>query len=91
MGRIANDFVKKAFAVVTHAVNCPCRKCQNFVFLLKNDISIHLCKNRIMLNYLVCREHGEVRAAAMSNENEDQMDEMIANIGMDYELGSKGA
>jgi hypothetical protein len=44
-----------------------------------------------MSNYLVCCEHREVEAAAVSNENEDenQMDEMIANIGRDYELDLK--
>jgi hypothetical protein len=44
-----------------------------------------------MSSYLVCREHGEVEAAAGSNKNEDenQMDEMIANIGRDYELDLK--
>ena len=90
-GRIANDFVKQAFAGGARVVKCPCRICRNFAFLFKDDIEIHLCKNGFMPNYLVWREHGEVMPAAESdgNDDEDRMDEMIADIGREYHLDSK--
>jgi hypothetical protein len=47
-----------------------------------------------MSNYLVWRDHGEVEppvVGAESDENEDgdQMDEMLADIGREYEVGSR--
>jgi hypothetical protein len=47
-----------------------------------------------MLNYLVWRNHEEVELPAVGteleqNEDEDQMDEMITTIGMEYELASR--
>jgi hypothetical protein len=45
-----------------------------------------------MPNYLVYDKHGEVQAAAPAESNEsddeDRMDDMIADIGMEYDLGS---
>jgi hypothetical protein len=45
-----------------------------------------------MLNYLVWDKHGEVQAAAPIDSNgsddEDRMDDMIADISMEYDLGS---
>jgi hypothetical protein len=45
-----------------------------------------------MPDYLVWHQHGEVQplAAAESNGNddEDRMDDMIADIDMEYDLGS---
>jgi hypothetical protein len=45
-----------------------------------------------MLDYLVWHQHGEVQppAAAESdgNDDEDRMDDMKADIGMEYDLGS---
>jgi hypothetical protein len=56
-------------------------------------MSGHNAKYRFMNNYLVWRNHGEVQLAANveSNENEDvdRMDDMIANIGREYNLGSR--
>jgi hypothetical protein len=45
-----------------------------------------------MLNYLVWRDHGEVEPPAIGvesdgNEDEDWMDEMITDIGREYEVG----
>jgi hypothetical protein len=44
-----------------------------------------------MSNYLVWHEHGEVQASAPAesdeSDDEDQMDDMIADIGMNYDLG----
>jgi hypothetical protein len=46
-----------------------------------------------MLNYLVWCNHGEVEppvigAESDRNEDDDQMDEMLADIGREYEVGS---
>jgi hypothetical protein len=46
-----------------------------------------------MLNYLVCRDHGEVEPPVVGtesdrNEDDDRMDEMLADIGWEYEVGS---
>jgi hypothetical protein len=42
-----------------------------------------------MLNYLVWCDHGEVQPAESDDENEDedQMDDMIADIGREYDIG----
>jgi hypothetical protein len=45
-----------------------------------------------MLNYLMWHQYGEVQAPTADeldgSDDEDQMDDMIANIGMEYDLGS---
>jgi hypothetical protein len=46
-----------------------------------------------MSNYQVWRDHGEVKplvvgAESDGNEDDDQMDEMVADIGREYEVGS---
>jgi hypothetical protein len=44
-----------------------------------------------MSNYLVWRDHGEAEELPIEsdgNEDEDRMDEMVANIGKEYEIGS---
>jgi hypothetical protein len=44
-----------------------------------------------MLNYLVWHQHGEVQAPAAAesdeSDDEDQMDDIIADIGMEDDLG----
>jgi hypothetical protein len=45
-----------------------------------------------MLNYLVWRDHGEVEPPVVGvesdgNEDQDRKDEMITNIGREYEVG----
>jgi hypothetical protein len=45
-----------------------------------------------MPNYLVWRDHGEVEPLVIGvesdeNEDEDRMDEMVADIGREYEVG----
>jgi hypothetical protein len=61
--------------------------------LCEYEMSGHIAKHRFMPNYLVWHQHGEVQAAAptMSDESddEDRMDDMIAYIGMEYDLGSR--
>jgi hypothetical protein len=55
-------------------------------------MSGHIAKHRFMLNYLVWHQHGEVQAPAPAesdiSDNEDLMDDKIADIGMEYDLGS---
>jgi hypothetical protein len=46
-----------------------------------------------MLNYLVWRDHGEVEPPVVGpesgrNEDDDRMDEMLADIGREYKVGS---
>jgi hypothetical protein len=45
-----------------------------------------------MPNYLVSHQHGEVHAPATAesdrSDDEDQMDDMIADTSMEYGLGS---
>jgi hypothetical protein len=61
--------------------------------LSEYEISGHIAKKKFMPDYLVLHQHGEVQpsAAAESDENddEDRMDNMIADIGMEYDLGSE--
>jgi hypothetical protein len=54
------------------------------------DMQGHLAKEGIMANYLVWRGHGEVEPPAAAprsdeNEDEDQMDAMIADIRREYD------
>jgi hypothetical protein len=57
------------------------------------EISGYIAKNRFMPNYLVWHQHGEVQAAAPVESNgsddEDRMDDMIVDIGTEYDLGSR--
>jgi hypothetical protein len=46
-----------------------------------------------MSNYLVWRDHGEVEPSVVGvesygNEDDDRMDEMLADIGREYEVVS---
>jgi hypothetical protein len=47
----------------------------------------------IYVELLLWHQHGEVRAPATDesngNDDEDRMDDMIADIGMEYGLGSR--
>jgi hypothetical protein len=47
-----------------------------------------------MANYLVWRDHGEVEPPIVGvksdeNEDDDRMDEMVADISREYEVGSR--
>jgi hypothetical protein len=60
--------------------------------LSEYEISDHIVKHRFMLNYLVWHQHGEVHAPTVAesdgSDDADQMDDMIVDIGMEYDLGS---
>jgi hypothetical protein len=55
------------------------------------EMSGHIVKHWFMLNYLVWHQHGEVQAPAAAesdeSDDEDQMDDIIADIGMEDDLG----
>jgi hypothetical protein len=59
--------------------------------LSEYEMSGHIAKHGFIPNYLVWHQHGEVQATAPAesdrSDDEDQMDDMIANIGMEYDLG----
>jgi hypothetical protein len=90
---IAKNFLKLAFAGDRCEVKCLCNRCQNRRMLSEYEVSGHIAKHKFMLNYLVWHQHGEVQAAAPTesdeSNNEDRMDDMIADIGMEYDRGSR--
>jgi hypothetical protein len=55
-------------------------------------MSGYIAKKVFMLNYLVWHQHGEVQPPTTTesdgNDDEDRMDDMIVDIGMEYDLGS---
>jgi hypothetical protein len=61
--------------------------------LSEYEMSGHNAKQEFVPNYLVWHQHGEVQALVADesdgNDEEDWMDDMIADIGMEYNLGSR--
>jgi hypothetical protein len=61
--------------------------------LSKYDISGHIAKHRFMPNYLMWHQHEEVQTLTPDesdkSNDEDRMDDMIAYIGMKYDLGDE--
>jgi hypothetical protein len=87
------DFLNQAFLGGHCVLKFPCKICQNYRFLTQDEVQVHLCKKGIMPNCLVWRGHGEVEpptvgAKSNGNEDEDRMDEMLTDIGREYEVGS---
>jgi hypothetical protein len=89
---ITKNFLKLAFAGDRREVQCLCNRCQNRRMLSENEMSDHIAKEGLMSNYLVWHQHGEVQTLVTDeshkNVDEDRMDDMIADIGMEYDLGS---
>jgi hypothetical protein len=85
------NFLKLAFAGDHHEAKCPCNRCQNRRMLFEYEMSGHIAKHEFMLNYLVWHQHGDVQAPAGDesdgSDDDDRMDDMIADIGMEYDLG----
>jgi hypothetical protein len=56
-------------------------------------MSGHIVKHEFMPNYMVWHQHGEVQTTALvesyGGDDEDRMDDMLANNGMEYDLGSR--
>jgi hypothetical protein len=90
---IAKNFLKLAFASGHHEVKCPCNSCWNRRMLSEYEMAGHIAKHRFMPNYLVWHQHGEVQAPTPAesdgSNDEDRMVDMIAYIGMEYDLVSE--
>ena len=87
-GEITNAFVRHAFASGAIVVKCPCSRCRNFKLMHDNEVQLHLCKYGFMPDYLVWREHGEGHhnVESIRNEDEDRMDEMLTDLGREFEI-----
>jgi hypothetical protein len=89
----AKNFLKLAFASDRREAKCPCNRCQNKRMLCECEMCGHLAKHGFIPNYLVWHQHGEVQAAAPAesdgSDDEDRMDDMIADIGLEYDLVSR--
>jgi poly(3-hydroxybutyrate) depolymerase len=61
--------------------------------LSEYEMSVHITKKRFMSNYLLWHQHGEVQpvVADESDGNDDvnQMDNMVADIGREYDIESE--
>jgi hypothetical protein len=90
---ITKEFLKLAFTGGHCEESCPCSRCENRNMLSEYDMSAHLAKKGCMSNYLLWHQHGEVQPAVAdeSDENDDvdQMDNMLADIGRAYDIESK--
>jgi hypothetical protein len=86
--------LNQAFAGCRRVAKCPYTICRNYRFLNKDEVQVHLCQEEFMPNYLGWHDHGEVEplvvdAESDGNEDDDWMDEMLADIGREYEVGSR--
>jgi hypothetical protein len=61
--------------------------------LLEYKMFAHLAKKGFMSNYLLWHQHGEVQPAVADeldeNDDVDQIDDMVADIGRGYDLESE--
>jgi hypothetical protein len=89
---IVKKFLKLAFVGDRREAKCPCNRCQNRRMLSEYEMSGHIAKHGFMSNYLVWHQHGELQAPAANESDgsdiEDWMDDMIVDIGIEYNLGS---
>jgi hypothetical protein len=85
---VAKNFLKLAFAGDRHVAKCLCNRCQNRRMLSEYEMCGHIAKHGFMANYLVWHQHGEVQAESDGSDDEDRMDDIIADIGMEYDQGS---
>jgi hypothetical protein len=70
-----------------------CSRCENRRMLLECELFAHLVKKGFMLNYLLWHQHREVQPVVADelygNNDVDQMDDMVADIGRGYDLESE--
>jgi hypothetical protein len=89
---ITKNFVKLGFAGGHREASCLCSMCENRRMLSVYEMSTNLFKKGFMSNYLMWHQHGEVQPPAADesnrNDDEDQKDDMIADNGRGYDLGS---
>jgi hypothetical protein len=90
---VAKNFLKLVLLVIVVKRSARAIGVETEGCYLSNEMFGHIAKHRFMLNYLVWHQHGEVQAAAPAEshgiDDEDQMDDMIADIGMEYDIGSR--
>jgi hypothetical protein len=88
---IVKNFLKLAFASNHRRAKCLCNRCRNIKMLSEYKMPSHIGKHGFVLNYMVWHQHGEVQAPTPTesdeSDDEDRMDYMIADIGMEYALG----
>jgi hypothetical protein len=74
-------------------VSWPCSRCENRRTLSKYEMSGHLAKKGFVANYLLWHQHGEVWPVVANesdrNDDVDQMDDMVADIGREYDPESE--
>jgi hypothetical protein len=89
---VVKNFLKLAFTDDHHEAKCPCNRCRNRRMLSQYEMSLHIVKHGFMPYYLVWHQYGKVQAVAPveshASDDEDRMDDIIADIGMEYNLGS---
>jgi hypothetical protein len=90
---ITKNFLKLAFAGDRHEAKCSCNRYQNRRMMSEYEMYGHIAKHGFMPNNLVWHQHGEVQTPAPAesdgSDDEDRMDNMIADIDMEYDLGSR--
>jgi hypothetical protein len=90
---ITKNFLKLVFVGDHGEVKCLCNRCRNRRMLFEYENSGHIIKYGFMPNYLMWHQHGEVQVPKADESNrsddEDRIDDMIADIDMEYDLGSK--
>jgi hypothetical protein len=90
--QIAKEFLKLAFGGGRREAMCPCSRCCNRRMLSEYEMSGHIAKKGLIPDYLVWHQHKEVQPPTSiesdGNDDDDRMDDMIADIGMEYDLGS---
>jgi hypothetical protein len=88
--RITKEFLKLAFTGGRREASCPCSRCEDRRMFSEYEMSTHLSKKGFILNYLLWHQHGKVQpvVADESDENDDvdRMDDMIPDIGREYDL-----
>jgi hypothetical protein len=91
--QITKEFLKLAFASGRREASCSCSRCENKRMLSEYEMSAQLAKKGFMLNYLLWHQYGEVQRAVADesdgNDDVDQMDDMVADIGRGHDLDSK--
>jgi hypothetical protein len=85
--------LNQAFDGGRRVAKCPCTICRNYSFLTQDEVQVHLCQEGFIPNYQLWRDHGEVEPLVIDaelnrNEDDDRMNEMVADIGREYEVGS---
>jgi hypothetical protein len=88
--QITKEFLKLAFTGGHREASCPCNRCENKRMLSEYEMSAYLAIKGFMSSYLLWHQHGQVKPSVADesdgNDDEDRMDDMVANIGRGYGL-----